>query len=121
MTAEMVGDKLNCRCHSMLVQLTRDKKIARQKVGRTHLYLAADSSTADLQRQGMPVVQEPPLPAEIVVLALVEFIRTPTATSEQLASAIKRGRGVVIKAAQIEKIFLDHGLKKTLKTAEPPP
>jgi len=121
MTAEMVGDKLNCRCHSMLVQLTRDKKIARQRVGRAHLYLAADSSTADLQRQVMPVVQEPPLPAEIVVLALVEFIRTPTATSEQLASAIKRGRGVVIKAAQIEKIFLDHGLKKTLKTAEPPP
>ena len=121
LTAEMIGDKLHCRCHSMLVQLTRNKKIERQRVGRAHLYLAADSYTADLQRQAMPGLQEPPLPAEIVVLVLVEFIRTPEATFEQLASAIKRGRGVTIKAAQVEKIFLQHGLKKTLQTAGPPP
>lgn len=121
MTAEMVGEKLHCRCHSMLVQLTRNEKIARQRVGRAHLYLAADPHAADLQRQVMPVLPEPHLPAEIVVLVLVEFIRTPEATFEQLASAIKRGRGVTIKATQIEKIFSEHGLKKTLQIAEPRP
>lgn len=122
MTAEMVGGKLHCRCHSMLVQLTRNRKIARQRVGHAHLYLAADSHTADLQRQALPVPHvPPPLPAEIVVLVLVAFIRTPEATFEQLASAIKLGRGVAIKAAQIEKIFLEHGLKKTLQIGERPP
>jgi len=54
-------------------------------------------------------------------LVLVAFIRTPEATFEQLASAIKLGRGVAIKAAQIEKIFLEHGLKKTLQIGERPP
>jgi hypothetical protein len=121
LTAEMIGDKLHCRSHSMLVQLTRSMKITRQKVGRAHLYFAADSHTADFQRQAIPGLQEPPLPAEIVVLVLVEFIRTPEATFEQLASAITRGRGVTIKAAQVEKIFLQHGLKKTPQTAGPPP
>lgn len=121
MTAEMVGDKLHCRCHSMLVQLTRNKKIARQRVGRAHLYLATDAHTADLQRQTMPVLPEPHLPAEIVVLVLVEFIRTPKASFEQLAAALKRGRALTIKAAQIERIFSEHGLKKTLQIAEPPP
>jgi len=121
LTAEMIGDKLHCRCHSMLIQLTRSQKIDRQKVGRAHLYLAADSHTADLQRQALHGLQEPPLPAEIVVLVLVEFIRTPEATFEQLASAITRDRGVTINAAQVEKIFLQHALKKTRQTAEPPP
>lgn len=121
LTADMIGSKLHCRCHSILVQLTRSNKIGRQKVGPAHLYLDADCHKANLQRHAMQDQQEPLLPAQIVVLVLVEFIRAPDASFEQLASTITKSRGVLIKAAQIEKIFLQHGLKKTPRIAVPPP
>jgi len=121
LTAERIGEKLHCRCHSILVQLTRSKKIGRQKVGPAHLYLGADTHTADLQRHALQDQRQPLLPAQIVVLVLVEFIRTPAASFEQLASIITKSSGVLIKAAQIEAIFLQHGLKKTPRIAGPSP
>lgn len=121
LTAEMIGDKLHCRCHSILVQLTRSQKIGRQKVGAAHLYFGVDSHTADRQRHAMQDQQEPLLPAQIVVLVLVEFIRTPEASFEQLASTITKSSGLLIKAAQIEEIFLQHGLKKTPRIVAPLP
>ncbi len=75
LTAEMIGKKIHCRCHSILVQLTRNKKIGRQKVGAAYIYFAADSHTADRQHCAMQDQQETLLPAQIVVLVLVEFIR----------------------------------------------
>ena len=42
MTAEQLGAKLRCRCHSVLVQLCRQGRLQRQKIGRSHVYLAID-------------------------------------------------------------------------------
>ena len=61
------------------------------------------------------------LPAEIAVLILVEFIRNPDSSFEQLAKAISRNKSVTVKAAQIERLFDQHGLKKTTRTAAPKP
>jgi hypothetical protein len=122
MSAQMLGEKLRCRCHTVLVHLWRQGRLQREKVGRCHLYFAVDPHTAASQRQAL--MQELPaveLPAEIAVMVLVEFIRSPQSSFEQLAQKIARRKNVTIEAAQIERFFAQHGLKKTTRTGAPTP
>jgi hypothetical protein len=121
MSAEQLGTKLRCRCHSILVQLCRQGRLQRHKIDNSHVYLAPDPSIAAVQRQTVESLSIIQLPAEIAVLILVEFIRKPDSSFEQLARVISRDKGVIVKATQIEKLFAQHGLKKTIRTAPPKP
>ena len=106
-TAEQLGEKLHCRCHTVLVQLHRRRKLQRQKTGRSFIYLSTDPRTAARQRQAISVqsAQIQQLPAEIAVLVLVEFIRNPEAGFAQLAKTIKCSRKVTVEVAQIEPAY----------------
>jgi len=123
MTAEQLGEKLRCRCHSVLVQLYRQKKIQRHKQGRSYIYLAIDPSTQAIQLQAREGKSDSisTLPAEVAVLILVEFIRQPDLNFEQLAKAIARQRHILLGAAQVEELFELHGLKKTMQSVAPRP
>jgi hypothetical protein len=121
MTAEQLGAKLRRRCHSVLVHLFRQGRLQRQKIGHSHVYLAVDPDIASIQRQTVESLSAVHLPAEIAVLILVEFIRNPDLSFEQLAKAISRKTSVTVKAVQIENLFDQHGLKKTIRTAAPKP
>jgi hypothetical protein len=57
-----------------------------------------------------PAVQ---LPAEVAVLVLAEFIRNPRWSFGQLAGSMARNKRVTVKVAEIERLFDQHGLKKT--------
>lgn len=116
MTAEQLGTKLRCRCHSVLVQLCRQGRLQRHKIGSSHVYLAIDPHIAAVQRQSVESLSQPQLPAEIAVLILVELIRNPDSDFEQLVQAINCKRGITLHAVQIEKLFDLHGLKKTIRT-----
>lgn len=59
MSAEMLGEKLLCRCHAVLVNLWRRGKVQRQKMGRCHIYFAIDPHIAAGQRQAL-TMQNPP-------------------------------------------------------------
>ena len=121
MGAQQLGGKLRCRCHSVLVHLCRDGRLQRQKLGRSYTYLSVDADSAAIQRQAMAVQSKPgvALPAEIAVLVLVEFIRNPGLSFEQLAGGISRRNNVTVDMAQIERLFDLYGLKKTTQTAAP--
>lgn len=121
MSAQELGAKLRCRCHSVLVQLCRQGRLQRHKIGSSHVYLAIDPALATIQRQSVESLSVDQLPAEIAVLVLVEFIRKPDSSFEQLAQAISRDKGVAVKAVQIERLFNRHGLKKTIRTEPPKP
>jgi hypothetical protein len=121
MTAEQLGAKLRCRCHSVLVQLCRQSRLQRHKIGHSHVYLALNPDIASVQRQTVESLSVSQLPAEIALLILVEFIRNSDSSFEQLAKAISRKKSVTVKAAQIERLFDQHGLKKTIRTAAPKP
>jgi len=123
LTAEELGAKLRCRCHSVLVQLCRRGSLQRQKLGRSYVYLASDSHAAAIQRQAMATQSRPvaQIPAEIAVLILAEFIRKPELSFPQLVRAISRNHNVTIDVAQIESLFDRHGLKKTSQTVGPAP
>lgn len=121
MTAEQLGTKLRCRCHSVLVQLCRQGRLQRQKIGSSHVYLAVDPRIAVVQRQSFESLSQAQLPAEIAVLILVEFIRNPDSSFEQLVRAMRRNRGITLHAAQIEALFDLYGLKKTIRIGAPEP
>jgi len=121
MSAEMLGETLRCRCHGVLVNLWRKGKIERQKIGRCQVYFAADPHKAANQRQAL-ATQHPPevrFSAEIAVLVLAEFIRSSDSSFEQLAEKISRDKDVTVNGNQIEKLFEQHGLKKTMQIAVP--
>lgn len=119
MTAELLGQKLHTRCHTLLVQLCRRREVQREKVGRSYVYFAADPQIAKTQYQALEAQNLPaaPVPAEIAVLVFVEFIQNPEASFEQLASILKSKRKVTITAKQIEKVFTQYDVKKTPPTA----
>lgn len=121
MTAEQLGEKLRCRCHSILAQLCRRESVQRQKLGRSYVYMAIDPPIAAVQCQVMTAQRLPPakLPAEIAILVLVEFIRNPALSSKELADTLSRSKRVTVNAVQIEGLFEQHGLKKTTQTAAP--
>ena len=121
MTAEQLGAKLRLRCHSVLVQLCRQGRLQRRKIGHSHVCLAVDPDIASVQRQTIESLSVFQLPAEMAVLILVEFIRNPGSSFEQLAKSISRKTRVTVKAAQIKNLFDRHGLKKTIRTAAPKP
>jgi len=113
LTADQIGEKLQCRCHTVLVKLYREGRLQRQKQGRSYVYLAADAQMASTQRLALlPKVHTTKLPAEMAVLVLAEFIRIPEAEIHQLAKTISRRTGVLIKIEQVQMLFEQHGLKK---------
>ena len=119
MSAEMLGETLRCRCHGVLVNLWRKGNIQREKIGRCQVYFAADPHKAERQRQAwsaqhLPRVQ---FSAEMAVLVLAEFIRSPDSSFEQLAKKISQSKKVTVSLEQIEHLFDQHGLKKTVQTA----
>jgi hypothetical protein len=123
MSAEILGETLPCRCHGVLVNLWRKGYIQRQKIGRCQVYFAADPHKAESQRQALSA-QYPPevqFSAELAVLILAEFIRSPDSSFEQLAEKISRSKNVTLNAKQIEQLFDQHGLKKTMQNAPPVP
>jgi hypothetical protein len=121
MTAEQLGGMLRCRCHSILVRLCRQGKLQREKGGRSHVYLAGDSSIADRQRGALRHVAPPQLPAEVSLLVLVECIRNPEFDFKQVANAIYRRARVTVETAQIEMLFDRYDLKKTMRTGAKKP
>jgi len=112
LTAEQIGEKLQCRCHAILVKLYREGRLQREKQGRSYVYLAGDAQTASTQRRALPKVHTPQLPAEMAVLVLAEFIRNPEAEIQQLAQKISRRTGLLINKEQVQMLFEQHGLKK---------
>jgi hypothetical protein len=112
-TAEELGEKLHCRCHSVLVRLIRDAKLQRLKRGRSNIYIAKDADITVIQQKAT-TVPNVKLPAEIAVLVLVQFINDPGLSFVQLAKSISQSSKVAVSAAQIETLFSRLGVKKTL-------
>lgn len=121
LSAQQLGAKLCCRCHSILVQLCRRGKLVRRPVGRSHVYLAVDPPVQAAQLQTLAGNQAAVLPAEMAVLILAEFIRHPESSFEELAVVVGGNRPIGLKAAQVEALFSRHGLKKTIPTARSKP
>jgi len=115
MTAGALEEKLHSRCHSVLVALCRKNKLHRFKFGRSYVYISANPAVGARQRKKNEARRFPdePLPAEIAVLVLAEYIRHPKSDFAQLAASIAHN-GLYVNISQIKRLFDRHGLKKNM-------
>lgn len=113
MTAGDLEKKLRGRRHSILVDLCRKNRLRRFKPGRSYVYVSANPAVGARQREKVETRRLPkrPLPAEIAVLVLAEYIRRPESDFERLAASMAR-KGVYVNASRIQGLFELHGLKK---------
>jgi hypothetical protein len=123
MSAEMLGETLRCRCHGILVNLWRKGNVQRQKIGRRQVYFAGDLHIAERQREAWTAQHLPKarFSAEIAVLVLAEFIRSPDSSFDQLAEKIAQSKKVTVRPEQIEHLFDQHDLKKRCRLRNPSP
>ena len=101
---------LSCR----FGQIIPGRSVGAAKTWPVLHFLAADAKTASAQRLAIPKAHTARLPAEMAVLVLVEFIRTPEVKIHQLTKTISLRTGVLIKSEQVQMLFDQHGLKKKL-------
>lgn len=116
MTAEMLGKKLHSRCHAILVDLHRQGKLHREKVGRSFLYFSVDIKKRQQQEMALmqPQIPKDNIPAEVSLLIFANFIRNPNSTFEQLSKSIERVTNISVTVPQIQFLFASYGLKKTI-------
>lgn len=116
MTAMEIGHVLHCRCHTILVSLSRRGLLQRHKAGNSFVYLSNDSSI--FQKQLNAISQKEAstmraIPSEVAVLVFAEFIRKTSASFDQLSSALLHKSNINISVSQIDQLFKLHNLKKT--------
>ena len=117
LSARELGLKLQHPCHALLTNLHKNQVLDRVKVQGEFRYLATEESMNRRQREQAAVLQ-PPNPAitlstQAAVWVLVEHIRNPGLSFEQIAACLQEQRRVTLAPESIRRFFQEHDLKKT--------
>ena len=117
LSAKELGQKLQHPCHAVLTNLHKNQVLDRVKVQGEFRYLATEESMNRRQRAQAAVLQ-PPNPAttlstQAAVWVLVEHIRSPGLSFEQIAARLQAQRQVTLAPESISRFFQEHNLKKT--------
>lgn len=125
LSARELGQKLQHPCHAVLTNLHQDAKLDRVKVQGEFRYLSTEEPINRRQRQQAAAQQPPspssPLSTQAAVLVLVEHIKNPDLSFEQLAAHLQPHGGLSVAAESIRRFFQEHDLKKTPATPAPGP
>jgi len=118
--AAELGDKLHHPCDAVLTGLYKSGEIERVRVGRAFQYLSKDRDINQQQRLFLearrPGKPATPLSTQAAVYVLVEFIKQPQLSFEQIAGRLHKHRRLTVSAESIGQLFEKHGLKKTVAT-----
>ena len=117
LTASEVAVKLQHPCHTVLTRLHQACKLDRVKVAGQFRYLSQEAKLNGPQRQQALLSQGPDPSTSLITQAaiwlLVEHIKNPQLSFEQLASHLQQQRKLPVTSEHIERFFQEHGLKKT--------
>ncbi|MGC8989478.1 MAG: hypothetical protein ACP5MD_05100 [Verrucomicrobiia bacterium] len=117
MSAAELSDKLQHPCHAVLTQLHKAGRLDRVLAAGQFRYLATDGQVNRRQRQQVVLRSGPALDATLntqtALWVLVEYIKNPGLSCEQIAALLRRQHQVAVAAENIQQFFLEHGLKKT--------
>lgn len=120
LSARELGEKLQHPCHAVLSILHKAGEIDRIKIGGEFRYLSTKEQTNRRQRAQVAVEQAPELPAPLstqaAVFVLVEYIKNPELSFEQIACNVEKHRQITVAKASIGGFFKEQGLKKTPET-----
>ena len=116
-SARELAELLHHPCHAVLTILYKAKQIDRVKLTPEYTYLSRNESVNRLQHNRLKgrVVEETahPLSTQAAVFVLVEFIKNPRQSFEQLARGLRDNQRITVMPSDITRFFQEHGLKKT--------
>ncbi len=115
LTAKELEERIGVPCHAVLNHLYNGEKICRFQEKKRFIYLSADAVKNKQQMSMLQQSREPQesLSAQAAVYVLVEFIKNPKASYDDLARAAAK-QHVIAKPEAIALLFEKHDLKKTL-------
>lgn len=117
LSASELAQKLQHPCNPLLTHLHQGGQLDRIKVAGQFRYLAKEPPLNGPQRQRALLTQEPDptssLGTQAAVWVLVEHIKNPALSFEQLAVHLREQRKLPVTWEQIDRFFQEHGLKKT--------
>jgi hypothetical protein len=117
LSARELGQKLQHPCHAVLTNLHKNQVLDRVKVEGEFRYLATEEQINRRQRE-QAAVSPPPNPGtslstQAAVWVLVEHIRNPGLSFEQIAARLQGQRQLTIAPESIHRFFQEQDLKKT--------
>ena len=112
-----LAQKLQRPCHAVLTNLHKSRVLDRVKVAGEFRYLATEEPINRRQRE-QALVAPPPDPTtslstQVAVFVLVEYIRNPALSFEQIAAQLQEQRELAVAPESIRRFFQEHDLKKT--------
>lgn len=117
LSAGELSQKLQHPCHAVLSQLHKAGQLDRLVVAGQFRYLATDPRLNRQQREqaaraGLPPQSPGGLSTQVALWVLVEYIKNPGLSFEQIAARLQAERKVAVAPASIERFFQEHALKK---------
>ena len=118
LTAKELLEILLIPCHPVLNQMYKKNQIDRFNTLRGYFYLSTDHKKRQrqlhrLQTQLITAKEPESLSAQAAVYVLVEFIKHPEASINEISKAVEK-REVKASPEAITMLFKEHDLKKTL-------
>lgn len=117
LSASELAQKLRHSCNPVLTHLHQDGQLDRVKIAGHFRYLAKEPQRNGPQRQQALLTQEPDpttsLTTQAAVWVLVEHIKNPGLSFEQLAVHLREQRKLPVTSEHIDRFFQEQGLKKT--------
>jgi hypothetical protein len=117
LSAKQLAEILSTPCHAVLNHMYKSGAIDRFKYKTDFIYLSSASEKnkrqlVRLQSQFVDVSAPQKLSAQTAVYVLVEFIKQPEASFEELSKAVAK-KQVIATPKAIARFFEEHDLKKT--------
>jgi len=115
LTANDLSGMLLTSCAPVLNRIHKANKINRVKTPRGFVYISIDPAIKNRQLNCLDKAKAlPRLSDADTITILVEFIKNPNRSSEELALHLKEKRGVYFSAAAIKSLFVCLGLEKKI-------
>jgi hypothetical protein len=115
MTQQELQELLAVRTHNVLLDLVEEKRIRRQELGSTFVYLNLDSESRQKQiHQRESFLERHPraVPnSRQVIATLLELIQDPTLERQEIVARCQRA-GVSLSLAVVDNIFRTYDLEK---------
>lgn len=115
-TAKHLADKLHYSCHAVLTNMYKARLIDRVKFTHEFSYLSTNDKINRQQYERLKIQRVKrtlqPLSAETAVLVLVEYIKEPQLSFQNIAARLKQNKNITVLAEDIARFFQQHGIKK---------
>jgi hypothetical protein len=117
LSATDLTQKLQHPCHAVLTQLHKAGRLDRLRLAGQFRYLAGDPQLNRQQREQAalvsPLSPTTSLSTQTALWVLVEYIKDPALSFEQLATRLQEQRNLSVAPESIQRFFQEHDLKKT--------